>query len=147
MEEIAKINQSFLEKPFSDKFIDLVNFLFNVIYEDKQNADLYIEVSDLMIKYSDHCSDSSILEVIEKLFNKMINVFYNEDCDSVFYEEVYGMLGDIINKHPLVLDLILSKFNGNHAFERLITDGIDKYDERVSRNSVFLCGIVFKYLK
>jgi hypothetical protein len=108
---------------FLRKLVSIVNYLLNLVYEEKQNADLYIEISEVMIKFSECASDNAVHFLFIELFEKLTAVFRNEECDSVFFEEVYGFTGDLINNHPILLSTVFEKFNKQNAFLEMLTGG------------------------
>ena len=57
---------------------------------------MFIEVSEMMVKYAEYCTPESMVFLFQNLYQKFMHVFEDEDCDSVFWEEIYGMIGDCL---------------------------------------------------
>lgn len=58
--------------------------------------------------------------VFESIYEKYIQFINLHDLDSIFVEEVYGTLGELIEKTPSLFVLITKKFNGNGTFTQLL---------------------------
>ena len=58
-----------------------------------------------------------------------MRVFDDEDCDSIFWQEVYGMMGDSLQKHPSLLLSFKTKFNQNNEFLNFLNLGLQINDE------------------
>ena len=139
-------------KPLSDpmvttKLTEIISSVLNNLYTNYPDPEIYFCLCELITEIVRLDTTNNYLVLYTELF-PLISRAFNEyevlECDTSIIEELYGCVAESIKAKPTLLSLITQKFNTKGEFEYFLFNVHQFGEEPITRNGMFLLGVVFE---
>lgn len=139
-------------KPLSDpmvtvKLTEIISSVLTNLYRNYPDPEIYFCLCELVTEIVRLDTTNNYFVLYTELFpliSRPFNEYEELECDSTIMEELYGCVAESIKAKPTLLSLITQKFNTKGEFEYFLLNVHQFGEESITRNGMFLLGIVFE---